>query len=256
MSYETPVTEADLHAFMDGQLSESRRAVVASWLKEHPDKLRELADYQVIDRELHKMLDPMLDEPVPAGLRTAPGRRLVRRIAAVVAFLCVGGFAGWQANSVYHGGVRIEQFTGLEQHLIKPAAFAHVVYTGEQKHPVEVGADQEQHLVSWLSKRLRARIMAPDLRRYGYELVGGRLLPSTNRMAAQFMYQESGGERITLYVRRLTGAQAGAMFQFSSNNDINTFYWIEGELGYALSGGLPRDQLMTLATASYRQLQM
>ena len=34
---------------------------------------------------------------------------------------------------------------------------AHRVYVSEVRHPVEVGADEEAHLVQWLSKRLGFR---------------------------------------------------------------------------------------------------
>ena len=43
------------------------------------------------------------------------------------------------------------------------AANAHAVYVPEVRHPVEVGADQEAHLVQWLSKRLAVPVRAPAL---------------------------------------------------------------------------------------------
>ena len=55
-------------------------------------------------------------------------------------------------------------------------------------HPVEVGADDEQHLVNWLSKRLGVKVRAPKLDDAGMSLVGGRLLPGENGPVAQFMY--------------------------------------------------------------------
>jgi anti-sigma factor RsiW len=33
------------------------------------------------------------------------------------------------------------------------------------------------------------------------------------------------------------------------------FYWVEGSTGYALVGSLPRDQLLMLAEAIYKQVQ-
>lgn len=251
MNYDTPITDADLHAYLDGQLSEARRVQVEAWLKAHPDKLRELNEYQLIDRELHNLLDPVIDEPVPAALRVAPRTRLLNRVAAAAGFLFVGSLFGWQANTLLVADNHAQQ---IQYHLTGPATFAHVVYTAEKKHPVEVGAVQEQHLINWLSKRLHTNIKAPNLAQHDYELMGGRLLPSTDRMAAQFMYQNKNGKRVTLYVRRIKKLNADSIFQFTRSGSINTFYWIDGELGYALSGELAREDLMSMATTTYQQL--
>lgn len=46
------------------------------------------------------------------------------------------------------------------------------------------------------------------------------------------------------------------MFQFSRDNRLNTFYWVAGSLGYALSGELDKEQLMAMATTSHEQLRL
>ena len=69
------------------------------------------------------------------------------------------------------------------------ADVAYAVYTPEQRHPVEVAASEEEHLISWLSKRLNRPLSVPSLQEYGYSLVGGRLLPGEAGPAAQFMYE-------------------------------------------------------------------
>lgn len=251
MKYTTPITETDLHAWLDGQLSEQRRRQVEAWLKDHPEKMQELNDYRQIDRDLQQAFAPVLEEPLPAGLRIRPRRHFYQRMATAAGILFAGILLGWQGNSLM---VAESPQQRLRQNLLQPAAFAHVVYSSEIKHPVEVGAEQEAHLVHWLSKRLNTQIKAPNLLQQGYQLVGGRLLPSTNRMAAQFMYQDKTGRRVTLYVRRINDMQADAMFQFTRDGELNTFYWIEGSLGYALSGELDRQVLMSMAETTYRQL--
>lgn len=253
MKYETPITDADLHAYLDGQLSEARRQQVEAWLKDYPDKLRELKEYQLIDRELQNLLEPVLKEPIPEALRIQPRKRFYNRVATAAGILFAGVLIGWQGNSLMMAENQHQQ---LRNHLLQPATFAHVVYTTEKKHPVEVRAEQEQHLINWLSKRLKSRIKAPNLSQHGYQLVGGRLLPSTNRMAAQFMYQDKAGTRVTLYVRRINNSKADAMFQFTRDKQLNTFYWIEGSLGYALSGELDKAVLMAMAKTTYQQLSL
>ena len=43
-------------------------------------------------------------------------------------------------------------------------------------------------------------------------------------------------------------------FRYAQKDRIGVFYWIDGGVGYALSGELPREQLLKLATTVYRQL--
>ena len=128
----------------------------------------------------------------------------------------------------------------------------------EVRHPVEVEASQQQHLVQWLSKRLNRQLKVPNLSATGYELVGGRLLPGENGARAQFMYQNAAGERVTLYVGAVDGSNAKSMdetaFRFTNEAGIASFYWVDQGFGYALSGKLPRQGLLVLAESVYKQL--
>ncbi|MFA9216307.1 MAG: anti-sigma factor [Sphingomonadaceae bacterium] len=140
--------------------------------------------------------------------------------------------------------------TSLAHH----AAVAHAVYTPEQKHPVEVAADQQAHLVAWLSKRLGAPLHAPQLETLGYALEGGRLLPGSSGPVAQFMYRDAHGSRLTLYVSTEQRGLQQSGFRYSQEGALSVFYWIDGPFGYALSGALPRAALGQIANAVYAQL--
>jgi anti-sigma factor RsiW len=148
---------------------------------------------------------------------------------------------------------------------------AHAVYQPQQRHPVQVPAAQQEHLVQWLSKRLGRPLKVPVLTAQGYELVGGRLLPGDTGARAQFMYQNSAGERVTLYLGALpptattkaSPAAAGSAappppadtaFRFTQEGPVPGFYWTDQGFGYALSGQLSRPALQALATAVYQQL--
>jgi anti-sigma factor RsiW len=122
------------------------------------------------------------------------------------------------------------------------------------RHPVEVGADQEAHLAAWLSKRLGAQLKPPALSSAGYDLVGGRLLPGDQGPVAQFMYQDARGQRLTLYVRTDATDSRETAFRYAREDKVGVFYWLDGKLGYALSGELEKDELLQVATLVYRQL--
>ncbi len=254
------VTEADLQAWVDGRLPAERRAQVEAWLPEHPEDAARIAQYRRLNEALHGAYDEVLAEPVPQHLfaftQRQPRSRLMR-YAAVLAWCALGGvlggMGGWQLRDWYaaKGGARgVPSFA-------RHAALAHAVYSPEVRHPVEVGADQEAHLVAWLSKRLGSQLRVPHLGEQGYALVGGRLLPgqSDDRSpGAQFMYQDGKGQRLTLYVRADAGAPHETAFRFAQEKTIGVFYWVDQKLGYALSGEVEKSELLRVANAVYKQL--
>ena len=210
-------------------------------------------ELKALSQALHQLYDPVLEEPLPGRLRVRRQRWRASAIAAgwVILGLCAGTIAGWQLHASRPASAPQAEVPGF----VKRAAVAHATYSPEVRHPVEVGADQEQHLVAWLSKRLGAPVRAPKLEAVGYSLVGGRLLPGDNGPVAHFMYQTAQGRRITLYVRTEAAENRETAFRFAAEGNVKVFYWIDRKLGYALSSAdLSRDDLLSVADAVYRQL--
>ena len=248
-----PISEAELHAYADGLLAPTRGADVEAWLAQHPADMERLQAWRLQNRQLRALFDPVLAEAVPAAMATpprwtSPPWRLAQRLAATVLIALAGGAAGWALRGAPPAAAQYAY--GLPHQ----AALAHAVYSPEVRHPVEVGADQEEHLVKWLSKRLGAPLHAPHLGKLGYELVGGRLLPGENGPVAQFMYQDAGGQRLTLYVSSGQPKNRDTGFRFAQEGPVGVFYWIDGKLGYALSAGVGKNELAKVAAAVYEQL--
>jgi anti-sigma factor RsiW len=213
----------------------------------HPD-----AELKALSAALHELYDPVLAEPVPERLQAAakgPRTRPVARAAALLATgLAIGALAGWQLRGERAPVAPAPAF-------VRSAAIAHATYAPEVRHPVEVGADQETHLVNWLSRRLGAPVRAPKLEEVGYSLVGGRLLPGDSGPVAQFMYQCSAGTRVTLYVRADARESRETALRYRAEGDVRLFYWMDRQFGYALaSADIGRDGLQTVAEAAHRQL--
>jgi anti-sigma factor RsiW len=99
--------------------------------------------------------------------------------------------------------------------------------------------------------QLRVPVLAND----GFELLGGRLLPGVDGPVAQFMYQDSTGKRLTLYVTRPHKGDELTAFRFAQEGPVSVFYWVDRDCGYALSGELDRAQLARVASSVYRQLE-
>jgi anti-sigma factor RsiW len=254
---ELPVSEADLQAYADGRLTAERRALVEAWLASHPEEAERVAAYQRLGQEVRAAYEAMLSEPVPERLTQAAARRSAwRRAAAIVGWIAlgiaIGAPAGWQLRPER----LLAQAAPDSTFIARRAAVAHATYSPEVRHPVEVGADDEQHLVAWLSKRLGIKVRAPKLDDAGMSLVGGRLLPGENGPVAQFMYQSQNGRRLTLYVRTEASRNRETAFRYARENNVGVFYWIDREAGYALaSADLSKDELLRLANLVYKQLE-
>jgi anti-sigma factor RsiW len=251
-----PVTESDLQAYADGELPESRLADVAAWLASHPEDAERIESYRRIAEELRSTYKGVLEEPVPERLKQALPVGRARRVAMIALWavlgIAVGGVAGWQLRSTQALPAAATDPVDL---MARRAAVAHATYSPEVRHPVEVAADQEEHLVKWLSKRLGAPLRAPRLESVGYSLVGGRLLPGDNGPVAHFMYQCNRGTRVTLYVRGDMGSNRSTAFRYAREGNVRVFYWVDSKMGYALSSGdISKEDLLNVANAVYQQL--
>jgi anti-sigma factor RsiW len=246
------VREEDLHAYIDRELDAGRLQQIEALLEQQTDVADAVQAYRSQSALLHAAFDPVLAEPLPAQFarltRLAPlarPRRPVWRVAGAMSWLLFGMAFGW----LLHGMREPGRTPGLPQH----AAAAHAAFVTEVRHPVEVRASEEKHLVGWLSKRLGASIRAPKLSAQGFELLGGRLLPESARPGAQLMYQDSSGRRLTLYLSAAVATRDSAL-RYVREGTVQVVYWTDRSLGYALSGELDKAEMLTLARAIYEQM--
>jgi len=254
---KTAINDDALLAFADDRLPAAERDAVAAYLADHPEQADRVAAWQRQNRDLRRAFDPVLREPVPTALVAAamgmgqrPLRRTVLAAAASIVLFLGGGLAGWMVKDTFEGP---EQSVAV-QGFVQRAIVAHAVYEPEVRHPVEVGAAQLDHLVGWLSKRLGTKVKAPVLTKAGFTLVGGRLLPDASAPAAQFMYENKEGLRLTLYLRVAAKQNRETAFLWHQQGDLLTCYWLDGQVGYALSGRVPWKDMETLSKLVYDQI--
>ena len=261
-----------LMAYVDGQLTPARRADVERYLAHEAELAAaapqqaskaaitaasaEVAALQAQRQALHDALDPLLDEPVPARLlqRPVPPARHWARAASIAMWLGVGALVGGLATRSFmppQAQVAQAQDEGT-MHFVHQAELAYAVYSPDARRPVEVrnGSD----LTTWLSRRLNRPIVAPEALPGGLELMGGRLLPGMpDKPAAQLMYQNAQGKRITVFLRAMAKPTAETGFRIVDHNGTSTFYWVDRDWGYALTGELPRAQMLQAAKLLYQR---
>ena len=251
-----PLSDGDVHAFVDGQLASDRAQVVAAAVAADPELAARVADMRSRNALLREALEPVLSEPIPDRLldamekapRAAAAFEWLKPAFALAATLALGIGVGWFARDV-----QIER-TGTPTTFARQAAFAHALYADDANRPVEIGASDEKRLVGWLTKRLGFGVHAPDLNAIGYALVGGRLVAGNENPTALFMYENADKNRLSLQVRRRAAGTGEVGFRYAVENGVGVFYWIDDTCGYAISGKLDRAQLLRIAQVVNAQL--
>jgi len=251
-SQDKSFSESEFQAYVDGQLLEPRLSQMEAFLANNPQEAARLDSYSQQNSTLHAFYDDVLQEPIPERFLMKNKKDkfpIFARSAAAVFFMAMGGLLSFFLQSEYFHKPSV--FTSQ---LIQPAVNAYKVYAPEVLHAVEVKADQQQHLFKWLSKRLETDIKAPDLEGSGYSLIGGRLLPSRYKPSALFMYENKKANRVSLYIRHHQWDQESVLFKYVRKDDVSMFYWIDGEIGYALSGDIDKAELLSLSHVIHESL--
>ncbi len=252
----SPVTEEELHAYVDGELPADRLEAVTAWLAANADQAALVAAWRAQADSIRARYGAVAGEPVPERLQLdqalkrdrASGRSwaALASAAALIAFV-IGGGAGWFARGAAAAGPNdFDTFTA-------EALDAYRLYVVEVRHPVEVPGSERAHLTQWLSKRLGAELRVPDLQSINLKLVGGRLLPGpTGAAAAFYMYEGPSGERFTIYCAKAEAPQTA--LRFKDGDSSAAFYWVDDKVAYVVSGPSNRDQLENVTKSVYEQI--
>ncbi|MFF2321402.1 anti-sigma factor family protein [Agrobacterium sp. NPDC058088] len=253
---EPHVTEADLLSYVDGQLDAQRLGAVRAHLASNLADARKVTMWQQQNATLTALYGPVDTNIVPDRLDVYRIERRVRleradwrnMAAAAVLILAVGMTGGW-----FGRGLMFEVTEPAS--IVADATQAHKLFASDVLHPVEVRADggDPQNLPKWLSKRLDRKVNIPDLTRHGLSLVGGRVLPGSEGPAAQLMYEDKGGQRVTLYIVAAADSSDTAMRR-SSVGSLETVSWDDEMIRCALVGNLPSDRMDAIAKDTYQQL--
>src|ERR1700704_6391154 len=246
-----PVTEDELHAYIDNELPAERRGDVEAWLATHPDDAGRGQSWRAMADALHARYDAVADEAGPKGLEIErlerqPRKWLYGAIAATLVAFIAGGGAGWLARGAAAA-------PSASQNLTVDALDAHRLYVVEVRHPVEVPGSERAHLQQWLTKRCGWDVRAPELDATGLKLVGGRLLPGPTGPASFLMYESASGERFTLYASRAT--TDSTQMRYKSQDSNGALYWADRGVGYVLSGPTDKDRLQQVARLVYDQAE-
>jgi anti-sigma factor RsiW len=257
----SPISSADLHAFVDGQLPPERHAAVALQLQQDPDAADSVAAYAAQRESLRAGFAPIAAESLPPrlDLQRLIAQRLTERravwqtagawqaAAAVLLAFLLGGAGGW----ALHG--RFGTLPSDLNMLAQEAIANHVVYTADRRRPTELGAEQRDDLARWVSNRLNHPVVPPDMSSAGFRYMGGRLAATPQGPAGLFMYQNATGARLTVFVLPMREA-SDAPERMVDVGSMDGCAWIDKGVGYSVVAPVSPEELHHLAEDVRRQL--
>jgi anti-sigma factor RsiW len=246
-----PVTEDELHAYVDNELPAERRGDVEAWLAAHAEDAERVQSWRTMAEALHARYDAVADEEVPRRLEIErlmkkPRKWIYGAIAASLVAFMAGGAVGWLARGAAAAPSVFQDFT-------VDALDAHRLYVVEVRHPVEVPGSERAHLQQWLTKRCGWNVRAPELDATGLKLVGGRLLPGPTGPASFLMYESASGERFTIYAAR--AATETTQMRYARQDNDGALFWADRGVGYVVSGDSDRERLAQIARLVYDQTE-
>lgn len=246
-----PVTEDDLHGYVDGCLDPRRRSRVEAYLAVNRDEAERIDAYRAQRIGMHVLFDAPPGQELPKKLadlerrisRAASRGRWLRRsfrVAASLAALVVASGVGWW----------VAQYKAFDAPRLTTSwvfSTPHFLVSDHAADTAGVAADDESRLVGWLTRNAAtASVAVPDLRPFGLNFVGGRVLATPAGPAVQLSYDDSGTQRLNLYIS-MTGGARKADITALQTTDGSLVYWSDGSLVYTLAGSVNQESLVRIA---------
>ncbi len=279
MKAPTRVGDAELHAFVDGQLGEERTREIAAWLAEHPNEGLRVGGWRAQNEAIRRAFPPPPPRDRIAAIlrtdeRTAPARptppapprildyraRLRRRRALAIAAAFAAGAAVAGAIVLLFQLVGAAPIvSGVPGHVeimragpdtAAFAASAYRAYADDRQRPVEAAARDRAALTAWIAERTG---LSPLPGASGTRLLGGRVVPGPAATAAFLLFETDDGERLALVAER--SAPGASIMAHDSVDGVRAVAWTAGGFDFGLAGRMTSDRLAALAAGFAGQRQ-
>lgn len=253
-----PISEEDLHAYIDDALPRARRAEVEAYFDRNPDVARRFAEFAEQRNGLRSALASIAAEPIPlrlnlahlAGASRRSRRQAWQGLIAASLLLVVGGAGGWFLRGQTGG-----QQAGIAA-LADEASYAYAVFGNDRNRAVEIPAADRGALAGWMENRLHRRVGMPNLNSAGFQFMGGRVVATRNGPAGMLFYNDADGRRIAMVMRPMIKRDQNAKMRAYNEDGIAGFSWADRGMGYAIIGALDAVELHPVANEARRQLRL
>ncbi|MCC5978530.1 MAG: hypothetical protein JJU21_10745 [Salinarimonas sp.] len=246
------VSDEDIQRIIDGTLDPERHAEIVARIAQDPERLERVESmiaHNAALKEAAAALAPYENDPAETDARTrelsealaatlaerveteASARKSWRarlapyaRNTAAAAILVA---AGWFGQSAY------EYANAPYPGYVADAAGAHLVFAEDQQFPAEFRAEALALAASWFEEKMGHAVAPPELDIVGLQLIGARLLGNKEGPLAQYIYEDEGGERLSLVVKAAATDRPRAP-SYRALPQGRASYWSDRGLEYAL----------------------
>ncbi len=254
-----------LSAYLDGELDPAEARSVEALLEKDPALQAELDALIAADAMAEEQFDALLGDPVPLALAqkikalpvgTPPSRAASRPVwgalAAGLALFVFGGMGGYLVRDrIAPAGEQVARAGWLTD-----IADYHAVYSSQQRHLVEVTADESDHLKQWLGTSIGVAFSIPDLTGFGLTFEGGRLLVANGRPVGQLMYRQADGTVIALCLQSSPNGDTGSapVFKEQTIKGFDFVSWKQNGAAYVVVGPGGQPDLEAIADTAAREI--
>lgn len=258
-----------LSAYLDGELEAADALAIEALLETDPAAQAELDALMAADAVALEQFDALLSDPVPLALAQkiksspvgiaseSPAARPASRpvwgaLAAGLALFVFGGIGGFFLKDQMSPGSTVVASAGW----LSDIADYHAVYAGQQRHLVEVPAEEAAHLVKWLGATVGVEFSIPDLTGFDLTFEGGRLLVANGKPVAQLMYRQPDGTVIALCLQSSTGGSATSapVFKEQTIKGFDFVSWTADGASYVVIGPGGKSGLTDIAALAAREV--
>lgn len=258
-----------LSAYLDGELEAADALVIEALLESDPAARAELDALMAADAAALEQFDVLLSEPVPLALAqkvkssdvgvhperlaaSSASRPVWGTLAAGLALFIFGGAGGYLLKDQIAPAGTVVASAGW----LSDIADYHAVYAGQQRHLVEVAADESEHIKKWLGATVGVAFSIPDLAGFGLTFEGGRLLVANGKPVAQLMYRQSDGTVIALCLQSsMNGDTALApAFNQQTIRGFDFVSWKRNGAAYVVIGPGGQPDLAGIAALAAREV--
>nr|WP_025825777.1 anti-sigma factor [Acetobacter persici] len=241
-SDDTPVSETDLHQWVDGRLPAERRECVERFLAENPQKAEEVLGWRDSRDKLRSAFRADTYEPIPTRLLEAgkgPARSIRWGTAmSLAAALSIGIAFGW----LVHGPRRLLGVASVAQETIETSRF-------DERTAVFNPERDPDRVSKWATAELGIPVRPPDISAAGFSLRGARLIVTDHGPGCLFIYANNEGNKLTVFTRPMKGMDMAVNIQKLDNT--NGYVWSHGGLGVGIIGDKPDVDLRSVASMAY-----
>lgn len=255
--------EIRLSAYLDGQLPQTEVEEIDAILAEDDDARVVFEKLKLGSEFGARAFDRMLQDPIPldlvrtikdvgksdevppkSGFATIPVAAAAPRrpsafwpkaLAASLVIFIAGGAAGYLVSEHRNAAEAPLQIAAARTWLDDIADY-HRIYSRQTRHLVEVPANEQQHIVEWLSASTGVTFTLPDLSDKNLTFEGARLLVAGGKPTAQLLYRDAENEIFAICFLQSDPVEGRTDLTESMRNDIGLVSWQKGNASFVVVG--------------------